>query len=77
MYRFHNACFPAQKSNSRCTFFGLCCVGAAESLYVAEGVQLIDTPNFPSEIFDGANAVRNLLVDLKAHLHQHVTVARE
>ncbi|WP_373778537.1 NAD(P)-dependent oxidoreductase [Glaesserella sp.] len=41
-------------------------VGGAGSLYVAEGVQLIDTPNFPSEIFDGANAVRNLLADLKA-----------
>lgn len=40
-------------------------VGGAGSLYVAEGVQLIDTPVFPKEIYDGANAARNLLADLK------------
>jgi len=31
-------------------------VGGAGSLYVAPGVQLIDTPEFPQEIFAGANA---------------------
>lgn len=40
-------------------------VGGAGSLYVAPGVQLVDTPQFPPEIFDGANAARNLLADLR------------
>ena len=40
-------------------------VGGAGSLYVAPGVQLIDTPEFPREIFDGANAARHLLRDLE------------
>lgn len=40
-------------------------VGGAGSLYVAPGVQLIDTPDFPKEIYDGANAARNLLAALK------------
>ena len=39
-------------------------VGGAGSLYVAPGLQLIDTPEFPQEIFAGANAARNLLTDL-------------
>lgn len=40
-------------------------VGGAGSLYVAPGVQVIDTPAFPKEIFDGANAARHLLNDLQ------------
>lgn len=40
-------------------------VGGAGSLFVAPNVQLIDTPAFPKEIFDGANAARNLLKDLQ------------
>lgn len=40
-------------------------VGGAGSLFVAPNVQLIDTPDFPKEIFDGANAARNLLTDLQ------------
>lgn len=40
-------------------------VGGAGSLYVAENLQLIDTPDFPKAIFDGANSVRNLLAELK------------
>ncbi len=40
-------------------------VGGAGSLFVAPNVQLIDTPDFPKEIFDGANAARNLLNDLR------------
>ena len=40
-------------------------VGGAGSLYVAPNVQLIDTPYFPKEIFDGANAARNLLNELR------------
>ena len=43
----------------------LLAVGGAGSLFVAPGVQLIDTPEFPKEIFDGANAARNLLRDLQ------------
>ena len=44
----------------------LLAVGGAGSLYVAPGVQLIDTPEFPREIFDGANAARELLRELQA-----------
>ncbi|MDY3330712.1 MAG: NAD(P)H-binding protein [Pelistega sp.] len=40
-------------------------VGGAGSLFVAPNVQLIDTPDFPKEIFAGANAARNLLNDLR------------
>lgn len=40
-------------------------VGGAGSLYVAPNVQLIDTPEFPKEIYDGANAARHLLNDLR------------
>lgn len=40
-------------------------VGGAGSLYVAPNLQLIDTSDFPKEIFDGANAARNLLRDLQ------------
>ena len=44
----------------------LLAVGGAGSLYVAPGVQLIDTPAFPQEMYDGANAARELLRDLQA-----------
>lgn len=40
-------------------------VGGAGSLYVAPDVQVIDTPDFPKEIYDGANAARHLLNDLR------------
>ncbi|MFC0820488.1 NAD(P)-dependent oxidoreductase [Moraxella marmotae] len=40
-------------------------VGGAGSLYVAPNVQLIDTPDFPKEILDGANAARLLLGELQ------------
>ncbi|MCQ9326848.1 NAD(P)-dependent oxidoreductase [Neisseria dentiae] len=40
-------------------------VGGAGSLYVAPGLQVIDTPAFPKEIYDGANAARNLLTALQ------------
>lgn len=40
-------------------------VGGAGSLYIAPNLQLIDTPEFPKEIYDGANAARNLLNDLR------------
>lgn len=41
-------------------------VGGAGSLYIAPGLQVIDTPEFPKEIYDGANAARELLRDLQA-----------
>lgn len=41
-------------------------VGGAGSLYVAPNVQLVDTPEFPKEVYPGANAARVLLNDLKA-----------
>ena len=40
-------------------------VGGAGSLYIAPGVQVIDTPDFPKEIYDGANTARELLTELR------------
>ncbi|WP_274585300.1 NAD(P)H-binding protein [Neisseria leonii] len=40
-------------------------VGGAGSLFVAPGTQLIDTPDFPQEIYDGADAARHLLRGLQ------------
>lgn len=40
-------------------------VGGAGSLYVSAGVQLVDTPEFPRAIYDGANAARHLLRHLQ------------
>ena len=40
-------------------------VGGAGSLYVAEGVQLVDTPQFPREYKQGALAARDYLNVLK------------
>ena len=42
-------------------------VGGAGSLYVAPDLQVIDTPDFPKEIYDGANAARHLLAALLPH----------
>ena len=41
-------------------------IGGAGSLYVAPDLQLVDTPNFPPEVFPAANVVRNLLTELQA-----------
>lgn len=40
-------------------------IGGAGSLYIAPNVQLVDTPEFPKEIFDGANAARHYLETIK------------
>ena len=40
-------------------------VGGAGSLYIAEGLQLIDTPEFPVEIKPGAEAARQYLEIIK------------
>jgi putative NADH-flavin reductase len=40
-------------------------IGGAGSLYIAPNIQLIDTPEFPKEIFDGANAARHYLEIIK------------
>ena len=40
-------------------------VGGAGSLNVAPGVQLVDTPEFPQDIYPGANAARELLDGLR------------
>lgn len=40
-------------------------VGGAGSLYIAEGVQLVDTAEFPAEIKPGAQAARDYLNELK------------
>lgn len=40
-------------------------IGGAGSLYIAPNVQLVDTPEFPKEIFDGANAARHYLEIIK------------
>ncbi|MDB5780079.1 MAG: hypothetical protein JWP93_2444 [Polaromonas sp.] len=41
-------------------------VGGAGSLYVAPGVQLVDTPGFPAEYRQGALAAREFLTRLQA-----------
>ncbi|CAM3728060.1 NAD(P)-dependent oxidoreductase [Polaromonas hydrogenivorans] len=41
-------------------------VGGAGSLYVAPGVQLVDTPGFPAEYKQGALAAREFLTRLQA-----------
>ena len=40
-------------------------IGGAGSLYVAPGVQLVDTPEFPKEYYPGASAARDYLNILK------------
>lgn len=40
-------------------------IGGAGSLYVAPDLQAVDTPDFPKEIFAGANAARNYLNIIK------------
>ncbi|MGR3807149.1 NAD(P)-dependent oxidoreductase [Pasteurella testudinis] len=40
-------------------------VGGAGSLYIAPNLQLIDTPEFPREIYDGANAARHALTQIQ------------
>lgn len=40
-------------------------IGGAGSLYIAEGLQLIDTPEFPKEYYNGANAARDYLNIIK------------
>lgn len=40
-------------------------IGGAGSLYVAPGLQLVDTPKFPQEFKPGATAVREYLNSLK------------
>jgi hypothetical protein len=40
-------------------------IGGAGSLFVAPGLQAIDTPDFPKEIYDGANAARDYLNIIK------------
>lgn len=40
-------------------------VGGAGSLYIAEGLQLVDTPEFPADIKPGALAARDYLNEIK------------
>lgn len=40
-------------------------IGGGGSLYVAPDLQAVDTPDFPKEIFDGANAARDYLNIIK------------
>lgn len=40
-------------------------IGGAGSLYVSEGLQAVDTPTFPKEIYAGASAARDYLNILK------------
>ncbi|KAE9531027.1 NAD(P)-dependent oxidoreductase [Testudinibacter aquarius] len=41
-------------------------IGGAGSLNIAPNLQLVDSPDFPAEVYPGANAARELLNDLKA-----------
>lgn len=45
-------------------------VGGAGSLYAAPGVQIVDTPEFPAAIRDGARAARDLLKELQEQEQQ-------
>lgn len=40
-------------------------VGGAGSLYVAPGLQMVDSPDFPKDYFEGADAARRLLASLQ------------
>ncbi len=40
-------------------------IGGAGSLYIAPNVQLVDTAEFPKEVFEGANAARHYLEIIK------------
>lgn len=40
-------------------------IGGAGSLNAAPDLQLVDTPDFPKEVYPAANAVRNLLNELR------------
>ena len=40
-------------------------IGGAGSLHVAPNLQLVDTPDFPKDVYPGANAVRVLLDELR------------
>ncbi|MBP4138245.1 NAD(P)-dependent oxidoreductase [Flavobacterium geliluteum] len=40
-------------------------IGGAGSLFVAPDLQAVDTPDFPKEIYEGANAARNYLNIIK------------
>jgi putative NADH-flavin reductase len=64
-------------------------IGGAGSLYVAEGVQAVDTPDFPKEYYSGASAARDYLSLLKKEkdldwaffspafeMHQGITAGR-
>lgn len=64
-------------------------IGGAGSLYVAEGLQAVDTPTFPKEIYAGASAARDYLNILKEEneldwvffspafeMHQGITTGR-
>jgi len=64
-------------------------IGGAGSLYIAPGLQLIDTPEFPADIKPGANAAREYLEIIKEEkdldwafyspaieMHQGITTGR-
>lgn len=64
-------------------------IGGAGSLYVADGVQAVDTPDFPKDIYAGASASRDYLNILKEEkeldwvffspafeMHQGITTGR-
>ena len=62
-FRDGYAAIPAAAQSAGVPY--LLIVGGAGSLYIAPGVQVIDTPDFPKEIYDGANAARDLLTELR------------
>jgi putative NADH-flavin reductase len=64
-------------------------IGGAGSLFVAEGLQAVDTPDFPAEYYPGASAARDYLNILKEEkdldwaffspafeMHQGITTGR-
>lgn len=54
-----------QEATKRAGVKRLIVIGGAGSLYIAPGVQLVDTPQFPAEWKEGATAARDYLNILK------------
>ncbi|MDB5145039.1 MAG: hypothetical protein JWQ66_3752 [Mucilaginibacter sp.] len=62
---FLKGCETIQQAVKKAGVKRLLVVGGAGSLFVAPGVQLVDSPDFPKEYYAGASAARDYLNELK------------
>lgn len=62
---FLNGSKAIQEATKKAGIKRLIVIGGAGSLYAAEGVQIVDTPDFPTEVKPGALAARDYLNILK------------